>query len=223
MRRRTRRKLGWLTAFAAYLLALFFLWETWAVYPLRLFVVLLHEASHALAAVATGGRVEAILLTADEGGLCRCPGGNAFLTLSAGYLGSLAWGVGLFAAAVHRPGWARALVAAIGTGVVALTLWVTRNAFGIAFGMAFGAGLMASARWLGRPANAAVLGILGLTSCLYAIFDIKSDVLDRPHLPSDAVMLGEVTGIPGLVWGVLWIATAVAVTGALLRWAWRRP
>lgn len=222
MKRRTRRKLGALAAFGLYLIALFFLWESWVVYPLRLFVVLLHEASHALAAVATGGRVEAILLTADEGGLCRCPGGNAFLTLSAGYLGSLAWGVGLFSAAVHRPAWARVLVATIGAGVVALTLGVTRNAFGLAFGVAFGAGLLAAARWLPRPGNAAVLGILGLTSCLYAIFDIKSDVLDRPHLPSDAAMLAEVTGIPGVLWGVLWIVTAVAVTGALLRWAWRR-
>ncbi len=185
-------------------------------------MVLLHEASHALVAVATGGRVEAILLTADEGGLCRCPGGNAFLTLSAGYLGSLTWGAGLFAAAVRRPAWARVLTAVIGAGVLALTLWVTRNAFGIAFGVAFGAGLLASARWLDRPTNAAVLGILGLTSCLYAIFDIKSDVLDRPHVPSDAVMLGDVTGVPGVVWGVLWIVTAVAVTGALVRWAWRR-
>ena len=31
-------------------------WSTVYVWPLRLFVVLLHEVSHGLAAVATGGR-----------------------------------------------------------------------------------------------------------------------------------------------------------------------
>jgi hypothetical protein len=52
---------------------------------------------------------------------------------------------------------------------------------------------------------------LGLTSALYAILDIKSDVLDRPELPSDAHMLAEVTGIgTTTMWGVLWISIAIA-------------
>ncbi len=222
MKPRRRRKLYVLLAFGAYFVALWLLWETPVVRPLRLFVVLLHEAGHALAAVATGGRVEAIVLTADEGGLCHCPGGNAFLTLSAGYLGSLGWGALLFWAAVRRPGWSRALLGVIGAAVIALALLYTGNAFGIAFGVAFGGGLLAAARWLSPPATTALLGVLGLTSCLYAILDIKSDVLDRPELPSDAVLLADLTGVPSAVWGLLWIGIAVGATWALLRWAWRR-
>ena len=53
-----------------------------------------------------------------------------------------------------------------------------------------------------------------MTSCLYAIYDIKSDVLDRPHLRSDARMLAEHTGVPTEVWGVIWIALAV-IMGAV--------
>ena len=64
--------------------------------------------------------------------------------------------------------------------------------------------------------------VLGLTSCLYAVLDIKSDVLDRPGLPSDAAMLTELTGLPTLFWGVLWITLALAACGLLFRWAWRR-
>jgi hypothetical protein len=64
--------------------------------------------------------------------------------------------------------------------------------------------------------------VLGLTSTLYAILDIKSDVLDRPHLPSDAAMLAEMTGIPTAAWGILWIAIALLVSSWLLRWVARR-
>ena len=64
--------------------------------------------------------------------------------------------------------------------------------------------------------------VLGLTSTLYAILDIKSDILVRPHLRSDAAMLAEMTGIPTVFWGFLWIAVALLVSAWLLRWVARR-
>jgi hypothetical protein len=63
--------------------------------------------------------------------------------------------------------------------------------------------------------------VLGLTSCLYAVLDIKSDVLDRPELASDARMLAELTGIPTTAWGVLWVAVALMVSATLLLRAYR--
>ena len=51
-------------------------WSTVFVWPLRLFVVLLHEVSHGLAAVATGGRIVSIELSPAEGGLCTTAGGG---------------------------------------------------------------------------------------------------------------------------------------------------
>ena len=67
-------------------------WNTWAVYPLKILVVFFHELSHGLAAWITGGSIERIELVAQQGGLCVTRGGSTFLTLSAGYLGSLFWG-----------------------------------------------------------------------------------------------------------------------------------
>lgn len=221
MKSRDRRR-RILAAFGIWALALFFLWDTAVLYPLRLFVVLLHEASHAVAAVATGGRVDSILITPDEGGLCYCPGGDAFLTLSAGYLGSLGWGALIFWAGFRKGAWGRGLAAVIGLGVLALSVLYLRHPFGLAFGLAMGAGLLAAARWLSAAANGWALAALGLTSVFYAILDIKSDVLDRPHLPSDAAMLAELTGVPTVVWGLLWTAAALGVAWALLRAAWRR-
>lgn len=216
-----RRKLAFLGGFAVYFAAVWFLWDTPVVYPLKIFVVMLHEISHGIAAVATGGTIERIVLDPAEGGACYCGGGNAFLTLSAGYLGSLFWGVVLLAATDAKRISNRFLTFAVGALVVLLTALYVRNGFGFVFGLAFGTVLMIAGRKLGAGASRVILTALGLTSCLYAILDIKSDILDRPHLESDAAMLAEMTGIPTMTWGVVWIAIAVIVSALVFRRAFK--
>lgn len=218
----TRRRLEFLAGFAAYFVALWLLWSTPVVYPLKLFVVLLHESSHGLTAILTGGEIRAITITADEGGLCRCPGGSPFLTLSAGYLGSLGWGAIILWGAVRGGRWTRLATAAVGAAVTLLVALFVRNLFGLLFGLAFGAGLLVAGWRLSVRTDRILLTVLGLTSCLYAILDIKSDVLDRPYLDSDAALLAELTGVPTLVWGVAWIGIALFVSWRLFLWAWRR-
>ena len=222
MKPQTKRKVTFLVGFAAYFSTIWFLWDTPAVYPLKVFVVLLHEVSHAMTALATGGTVERIVLDPNQGGACYCPGGNAFLTLSAGYLGSLAWGGLLISAGQMKRINSRWVTAAVGLLVIGLTLAYVRSAFGFWFGLAFGAVLLLGALRLTSGVNQMILLTLGLTSCLYAILDIKSDVLDRPELRSDAAMLGDLTGIHTLVWGVLWIAIAVVASAWLFQWSYRR-
>jgi hypothetical protein len=217
-----RRRLRFLAGFAAYFLALWLLWDTTAIYPLKIFVVLLHEVSHGLMAVATGGSIQEIVITSDQGGACYCPSGSPFLTLSAGYLGSLAWGALLLVVAGASERWARIGLAAVGAMVMAVGILFVRTSFGLAFAALFSVGLLAGARYLPGYASRALLTTLGLTSCLYAILDIKSDVLDRPHLESDARLLAELTRIPTLIWGVLWIGIALTVSWWLLSRAYRR-
>ncbi|MDZ7778936.1 MAG: M50 family metallopeptidase [Gemmatimonadota bacterium] len=221
MANRTWRKLRFLFGFGVFFTALWFFWETPVVYPLKIFVVLLHELSHAGASLATGGSVHRIDLDPYQGGACYCPGGNAFLVLSAGYLGSLAWGGAMFAAARGRRTRTDTVNAVIAGIIVVATLLYVRSGFGIAFGLAFGTALFWIARRASGGINRAVLLTLGLTSSLYAILDIKSDVLDRPELRSDAAMLAEITGIPTLVWGIVWIGIALAFSGRMLLSAYR--
>jgi hypothetical protein len=118
-----------------------------------------------------------------------------------------------------RPRW---IIGAIGVFVVFATVSVVRSPFGFVFGLGFGAALLLSARYLSQRANRILLLGLGLTSTLYAILDIKSDILSRPHLRSDAAMLAEMTGIPTIAWGFLWIGVALLVSAWLLRWVARR-
>ena len=211
-----------LAGFGLYFALLWVFWYSPVVYPLKIFVVLLHEISHGLAAIATGGTIERIVLDPQEGGACFCPGGSPFLILSAGYLGSLIWGLLLVALASRFPRWSRVAVGVAGGLVLALTVLYVRSAFGLGFGVLFGAALVAVSRLLPAALNRIVLMALGLTSAMYAVLDIKSDVLDRPHLESDAHMLAELTGIPTVVWGVVWIALAVGISAFALRSGLRR-
>jgi hypothetical protein len=220
--RKAQRQRAFLAGFAVYFALLWALWETVAVYPLKIFVVLLHELSHAIAVWVTGGIVERITLDPRQGGVTFASGGSAFLALSAGYLGSLLWGCLLVVVAhlkrVHA-GW---VIAATGALVLELTLLYLSGPFALAFGVLFGATLLAAGWKLPELWNRRLVLVLGMTSCLYAVLDIKSDVLDRPTLPSDAAMLAELTGWPTLLWGLLWIALAVGVCALLFRWAWKR-
>ena len=211
-----KNKLAFWAFFAVYFVAIFFLWDTPVVYPVKIFVVFLHELSHGLAALVTGGEIVKIGLFSNEGGVAWTRGGNRFITLSAGYLGSLVFGGAIFLAAARTRA-DKVLSAVVGVLTIVITLFYVRNAFGIAFGIAFGLAMIAAAKWLKEAYNDVLLKVIGLTSCLYAILDIKSDILDRT-VRSDAVMLQEITGIPSKVWGVLWIAIALAATAAFVWW-----
>jgi hypothetical protein len=193
------------------------LWETPVVWPLRVLVVFFHEASHGLAALATGGAIDSLRILPDESGLATTRGGSAFAIYSAGYLGSLLFGAVILIVAA-RTRLDRIAAGALG-GILALltVLFVPfSNPFGFAFGLVVGAALIAIARWLPAAVSDVALKVIGITSCGYAILDIYSDVIARPGLRSDAAMLGEATGVPTMVWGVLWVALAVAGAGAAL-------
>jgi hypothetical protein len=222
MKPATRRRLRLLLGIAAFYIALWFLWYTPVIFPLKIFVVLLHEISHALAALATGGTVERIVLNIDQGGATYIRGGNALLILSAGYLGSLLWGLLLIELAGMRTQRARWAVAVLGGFVLLVAALYVRNMFGFVFTAVFGVALVIAARRLAPRGVAAVLLILGLTSALYALLDIRSDILDRPHVQSDAAMLADLTGVPTLAWGFLWIGLALVACWLGLRRWWRR-
>jgi hypothetical protein len=218
----TRRRIKLLLGIAVFYAALWFLWYTPVVFPLKIFVVLLHEITHAAAAVVTGGSVERIVLNMDQGGATYIRGGNALIILSAGYLGSLLWGLLLIEVAGARAKRARWAAGILGVFVLLIAALYVRNLFGFIFTAVFGAALIVAARQLAPRGVATVLLVLGLTSALYALLDIRSDILSRPHVQSDAAMLSDLTGIPTLAWGFLWIGLALIACWLGLRRWWRR-
>ena len=191
-------------------------WDTRAVLPLQLFVVFAHEASHAVATWLTGGTVERIDLSIAEGGMCVSSGGSPVVILNAGYLGSLLVGVVLLLVAV-KSRLDRLALAAVASGVVFLTLFYMQSAFGLVYGLSAGAVLLVVAWKLPDLVADMVLRVLGIVSCLYAVWDIASDVIFRSVRGSDASALAERTGIPALAWGALWLM----ISSVLLLWVLR--
>ncbi len=192
---------------AGLLVAVWLLWHTWLVYPLKLLVVFFHELSHGLAAILTGGSIERIEMVAEEGGLCVTRGGSRFLTLTAGYLGSLLWG-GTILLIAARTRLDQIVQALLGLLLLATALiWVRPLlSFGFGFALLAGVALTAAGLWLPGAVNDLLLKLIGLTSVLYALLDIGSDILARPgNLESDAAQLARLTGVPTLVWGVFWL------------------
>ena len=76
---------------AMFAIAIIF-WHSYLIYPIKVFVVILHEFSHGLAAVLTGGSIVKIEISQQVGGVCYTRGGVRFIVASAGYLGSIFWG-----------------------------------------------------------------------------------------------------------------------------------
>ena len=187
------------------------LWGTVVLYPLKIFVVFMHEVSHGLAAYLTGGSIVEIEINPQQGGHALTKGGNPFWILTAGYLGSLIWG-GIILLMAARTHFDKTISVLIGIGMVGITIGFGSDKFTYLFGVGFGIALIAIGLFLPEAANDWILRIIGTTSCLYAILDIKSDVLDRSHLRSDARMLAELTNLPTLFWGVVWIIVAVGLT-----------
>ena len=184
-----------LAAYAAIILVIHILWKTMFIYPLKILTVFFHELSHALAAILTGGKVIEIGLA------------------SAGYLGSMLCG-GVLLLAAAKSNRDKQIRAALGVVLVAVSLiWVRPFLdFGFIFCMILGGAMIASGKFISGQANDWILRAVGLTSCLYATLDVKSDTIDRNLEQSDAGRLAEITGMPSFFWGYLWMTLAVIGT-----------
>lgn len=195
----------------------FVLWPSDLVYPLRLLIVFLHELSHAIATILTGGSVLDFSVNAHEGGHVMSRGGNRFITLSAGYVGSLLIGIALLLTAV-RTRLDRTALATLGATMLLVTLLYIREPFAIGFCALTGTLMLLTARYLPHDINDLVLRIIGLTSMIYVPYDIFSDTIARAHLRSDARMLAEEIGGTTTFWGLLWLAISLAAIFTSLRY-----
>ncbi len=186
------------------------------VYPFRLFVVFLHEISHGLVAVATGGAIVSIAISPDEGGVCLTRGGWPFAVLNAGYLGSLLFGA-LFLLLGARRRIAALVVAAIGAFTLLATLLYVRSVFGFAYCLLMGLALLVVATKLPGEVSEVVLAAIGAMSALYAVADMTSDAIVRHVAASDASQLAQATGLPAVFWGVVWIVASIVTLVVVAR------
>lgn len=189
---------------------IFALWQTPVVVPLKILVVFLHELSQAMAAWLTGGAVEQISLSPQQGGFAITRGGNLFAILSAGYLGSLVLGAALLLIAL-RSEMDRTVTALLGAVMLLVTVLYVRDVFAAGFCILAGLSLLAMARFLGHRANDMALRVIGLSSLIYVPYDIFDDTIARSTQRSDAYMMAEVFSGTAMIWGGIWLLISIAV------------
>ncbi len=200
----------------ALIIAVFALWSTPFVLPLKLLVVFFHELSHGAAAIATGGSIDSISVNFQQGGEAWTRGGSRFLILTAGYLGSLLIGAALLLAALRSRA-DRAILAGIGVLLIVVLVLYVRDIPAAVICAATGAALLAAARFLREQICDLILRVIGLSSLIYVPYDIFDDTLRRSSLRSDARMLAEEIGGTTMMWGGLWLIISFAVIFWCLR------
>ena len=196
----------------------FALWTTPVIIPLKILIVFLHELSHAGMTVLTGGDVVSLSVSANQGGEVLSRGGNRFLILTAGYLGSLMIGLALLIGAM-RTNADRGIMGLFGGLMILVAVLYVRDQFAIAFCIGTGIAMLLAAKILPRDINDLILRVIGLTSMIYVPYDIFSDTIARSSLRSDARMLAEEFGGATILWGGSWLVISLVVIGFALRYA----
>jgi Peptidase M50B-like len=204
-------------------------------YPFRIFVTFIHEGGHALAAVLTGNSVASLSVSPDTSGLVYSSKGGRISQLffsSAGYLGSMAFGA-LLLALIRKAVAARIVLLACGIYVFALTMifglikpvfWFDAWSgipFTVLAGILISGGLVAIAKFASARVATFFVSFLAVQCVLNALYDLKTVfLLSTPFAPAthtDAVNMAAATGIPAIIWTVIWIAIALGILWFAMR------
>lgn len=207
----------------------------WIVYPLQLFATFVHEGSHALMALITGNHVTSLTVSPDTSGVVwsEAPWFSSLLISSAGYLGATAFGTLLLA--WIRYGYSSRLALYISAGFVGIMTFVfgflapfwnllANVTFGsVVFTVFSGAvltiGLLAIARFaMPKWVNFAV-AFLAVQCLLNAFFSLKDlfFISAGTNQQTDAANMAAATGIPALLWVVVWIGISLLMITVGLR------
>jgi hypothetical protein len=204
-------------------------------YPFRIFVTFIHEGGHAIAALLTGNSVQSLSIATNASGETYTSQGGTIsqmLVASAGYLGSMAYGAFLLVL-IRKAIAARIVLLGSAAVVFALTMiyglikpamtGVVSSAlpFTIIAGTLLSLGLVAIAKYAKARVATFFVSLLAVQCILNALLDLKTVFFlsspFAPSVPTDAVNMANATGIPALVWSIMWIAMAIGILGVAMR------
>jgi len=204
-------------------------------YPFRIFVTFIHEGGHALAALLTGNSVASLSVATNASGETYTTQGGLFSQVfisSAGYLGSMAFGA-LLLILIRKAVAARIVLLGCAIFVFTLTMiyglikpifWLTAWSgipFTLLAGTIISVGLILIARFASAKVATFFVSFLAVQSVLNALFDLKTlfslSSTFGPSVPTDAANMYQATGIPAVLWTVIWIAMALGILWFAMR------
>jgi len=206
-------------------------------YPFRIFVTFIHEGGHAVAALLTGNSVQSLSVAMDGSGETYTTQGGMFKQMvvsSAGYLGAMSFGA-LLLVLIRKAVAARIVLAGSALLILILTTvfglikpmvagsWSSLTGIPFTFfaGIALAVGLVAVARFTSARVATFVLSLLAVQCVLNALLDLKTVFFLSsplaPAVPTDATNMYNATGIPAVIWTIIWIAAAFTILMVALR------
>ena len=186
------------------------LWDTWAVKPFRVFVIVVHEVGHAGAALLTGGEVVEMRTAWNESGHTLTRGGFFPLISAAGYVGSALMGALLIYTGA-LPQVQRLALLLLGAACMGMTMWYTPVG-GMDFFLGIFGGLILVAIAIKSPrVSAGAATWMGVMLCLYSLYDFRMDLWMHPEL-TDAGILARYWGLPLLTYPIAlsWVLISLA-------------
>jgi hypothetical protein len=195
----------------------FFLWDTLFVFPIKLFVVFMHEASHALAILISGGSISEISIGFDLGGKVTANGGNDILIASSGYLGSLFFGLLLYYGSELKN--IRKYIYFSVAALLLLILVISSPTLEfIVIGLITIAILIVSGLFSKILLVKIFVKSLALVSAIYVLIDLKEDMLSN-EFASDASILAGALGVDEIVVSLIWLVISTLLIGATLKYS----
>ncbi len=215
----------------------YFSFANYLVYPLQLFATFVHEGSHVLATVMTGGSVQSLTVSPDTSGVVWSMTNSwlsQLLVSSAGYIGTTAFGIALLIWFRYNYSSRNALYfssAFVGIMTIVFGLlapaWNVFNAqvsigsvlFTVGSGAVLAGGLFAIAKYAPMKWVNFSLAFLAVQCLLNAVFSLKDlfVISALTNAQSDAANMAAATGLPALAWVLIWIGISVVMISVGLR------
>src|SRR4030095_9662424 len=204
-------------------------------YPFRIFVTFIHEDGHAIAALLTGNTVGSLSVAMNASGETYTTKGGLLsqtLIASGGYIGSMAYGA-LLLTLIRKTIAARIVLMGSAALIFALTLifgifkpivsWGALSGipFTLLAGSVLSIGLIVVARYASARVATFFLSFLAVQCVLNALLDLKTVFFlsspFAPNVPTDAVNMANATGLPAMLWAIIWIALAFVILWIAMR------
>lgn len=176
------------------------------IYPIVLFVVYLHELGHSLFAIATGGSVHGIQVSADTSGHSLIENGWWPLVLSGGYIGSAVLGNFIMYISLVRERWNGYLTGVFIAAMVLTGIFLFQSMETSIILFLFAGVLFIFIKYL--PSYLPNINLfIGTVSVCYILQDFAGGPASDLQRFADHTPL-----IPAIVWAFVWLGIAAYIT-----------
>ena len=206
------------------LVALLALWNTIIVKPLKIFAVFLHELGHTIMAFIFGYGILDFQVNLNESGhtIVQSKGWfSSFMIANAGYLGTVL--LGLLILCLRNTRVKKYIPGSVAIIFLLVTIRYSAFSFALLYAALFTVAVVLLYMLQNDSVTDWVVDIIGITSLAYAIYDTFVDVIllqinlkfrvlqgwNVTQPVTDAVQLSNLTGIPSLIWGIIWFSISI--------------